>query len=88
MEAWRKPVDHFEPKARDANGSDVSWWHSPAGIQAQGAELGVHVQPEESWDDFKARVIAASGAGPWLEEQPAAIRDRVEFFRATGGAPA
>lgn len=70
-----------------ASDGEIPWWHTPAGIQRQGTELGITVDqhPEEAFGEYKARVIAASGPGPWEDEQPPPMRERVEFHRAHGG---
>lgn len=86
-----KPPDHFELKRANGEhpaheGAEIPWWHSAAGIQARGLELGLRVEAEEPWTDFVAKVCATSGPGPWMEAQPTAVRDRIEFFQATGGA--
>jgi len=45
--------------------SDKKWWDSASGITAQGSRLGLRQQADEPFPKFKARVLHASGDGPW-----------------------
>ncbi|MBW7903012.1 MAG: hypothetical protein H3C26_16135 [Rhodocyclaceae bacterium] len=54
----------FLDRLRRRNGgveNDVPWFRSAAGIEAQGAALGVFRQPGERFPSFRARVYAAAG---------------------------
>lgn len=81
------PVDHFDTRHRASQAEPVAipWWHSVEGITNKGAEHGLRVLADESFAEFKARVIAAEGPGPWEDEQPEPVRERVEFHRAVSG---
>lgn len=68
-----------------ASDGEIPWWHSPAGIQRQAIEVDVRLEAGEDYADFKARVLAASGPGPWDLEQPPEVFERIESFRASGG---
>lgn len=69
-----------------ASDVEIPWWHSPAGITGHANELGIEQGEAEDFGEFKARVMAASGPGPWEDEQPALVRERIEHYRAVGSA--
>lgn len=74
----KRQVDGFT--LTDANG-EVPWWITPSGITNRGHELGIDVGSDD-FEEFKSRVIAASGPGPWDADQPPHVMERVEYHRA------
>lgn len=74
LEPIQKPVDPapsptstprpaVPPKARA-----LPWYKSPAGWARKAQEQSVSLQPDEDFEDFKARVAARIPAGPHLDE--------------------
>lgn len=73
-------------RAPNGHEPEVAWWRDASGLQARCTELRLPpLGPEESWDEYTARVIAAGRPEPWEVELPEPVRERVEYFRATGG---
>lgn len=70
-----------------AEAPEHPWWDYQDEVIARGAFEGVEVVPEQSFEDYKARVIAACGPGPWLDAQDEDMRDSIEQWRAIGVNP-
>lgn len=70
-----------------ASASEIPWWHSWNGISGMALERGVRVIEGQDHPEYVARIFAAVGPGPWDEEQPPDVRERIEYYRATGGNP-
>lgn len=72
---------------RDAQQLGERWWEVPEKVQEKGREEGVSIIPGQPFEDYVARVVTASGNGPWMAQLPDPLRERVEHFRAVGVNP-
>lgn len=76
-----KDVTEDHPHETTQDTAEPPWWHSPAGITRMGTERGVNAT-DEGWDTYRLRVFAASGPGPWDDEQPVEVRKRIAEIRS------
>lgn len=68
----------------DDNGLPSDWHLTDEGILAIGIEKGVETIAGQEFEEFTARVFAAAGDGPWLDEASDEMRKRVTFHKRRG----
>lgn len=57
------------PAMPHASGATAGqWWTSTKGIEGKGAELGVLQAENEIFPEYRKRVLAAAGDGPWIDQ--------------------
>lgn len=75
-------------EARDSlEDAGDEWWNDGDAINARGTELGVRIVAGQDFPEFTARVFAAAGPGPWLDEADAELLAKVEHYQAVGVNP-
>jgi hypothetical protein len=54
--------------ATSASTAPENWWKTESGITQRGAQLGIERRPTQLFEQFKAKVVKASGPGEWMED--------------------
>ena len=72
---------------RDAERLGNRWWEDHRKVVEKGTEEGVRVIPNQPFEEYQARVLTAAGNGPWMDQLPDPLRERVEHYRAHGVNP-
>lgn len=84
------PEDEQETEEQPAHAEaedQPPWWESDTEVKMRALEMGIRIIPAEPYPEYLARIFAAVGPGPWDQAQPPDIRERIEYYRATGGNP-
>jgi hypothetical protein len=69
----KKPVQPAQP---------TDWWSAPAGVMAKAAEVGIERGDDEDYLEFKCRLFAQLGDGPWINSRNATEARLIEAYRA------
>lgn len=87
--AAEAPVGPRDGSVVDAEGGDDerAWWRDEEGVLAAAGELGVVIVEGQDFTEFKCRVLAARGPGPWMDELTRREADRVGHYQAFGVNP-
>lgn len=91
----RPPMRSPEEAAREfekhAIAKDVAanpdWWLDNGKIAERGQMEGVHPIPRQEFDEYRARVLAAAGPGPWQDDADEGTRERIAHWLRVGINP-
>ncbi|WP_320534751.1 hypothetical protein [Robbsia andropogonis] len=75
---WEEDIPADRPKEN----TGPSWWTSASGLVSKGQELELSQGEDESFPDFKMRVLRGAGKGPWIDEMLKRVPS--DNFQASG----
>ena len=91
----RPPIRAPEDVAREfeahAIAQDVAanpgWWLDPTKVQERGNLEGIVPMRDQDFGEYRARVLAAAGPGPWQDEADPETRERIAHWLRVGINP-
>lgn len=80
-----------QPEVKRGNGKPAeevdAWWDDPEQLLSMGGELNVHAIGGQDFEEYRLRVIAASGPGPWFDSQDDESQRKIQRYQREGVNP-
>jgi hypothetical protein len=80
VEEWTPPA----PIDLETEDGTFRWWSDDNQVLVHGQGQGLNPGETEEFRDYTARVFAALGPGPWIDEADPEMRARVTYFQRVG----